>query len=362
VSAAGSGGIARTCEAGTGPLGNIGGAFGILGGNATCTVSFTVTVGAATPAGDLPLSAVGTSEVTLWSAFATIHVVDPLSATGTSIAVPYAGSQNGAVTASGGTMPYGFAPGTAPAKGFVTVSADGSFTYTAHDGETGADQFTIVVSDSGVPAQSATATVDVMIAPEPLVVFGDAIAVSYTGSGDGAVTASGGTPPYTFTVGTAPAKGTVVLNADGTFSYTANADASGSDSFTYTVTDSDAGEIVLLAATTGTVELTITASPTPSPTVDPTPSPTAEPTAEPTPSPTAEPTAVPTIEPTVAPTVAPTQAPAKPTPASLVVTALPNTGNGAGEPGSSSLAWLLLGGAVLAMTGFISGWRRQHSR
>ena len=38
---------------------------------------------------------------------------------------------------------------------------------------------------------------------------------------------------------TDPANGTVMVNADGTFTYTPNANFNGADSFTYTITDAD---------------------------------------------------------------------------------------------------------------------------
>jgi VCBS repeat-containing protein len=49
-----------------------------------------------------------------------------------------------------------------------------------------------------------------------------------------------------------PVKGTVVLRADGTFTYTPNLNANGSDSFTYAITDADG------ASTSATVTMTIT--------------------------------------------------------------------------------------------------------
>ena len=46
--------------------------------------------------------------------------------------------------------------------------------------------------------------------------------------------------------------GTLVLNANGSFSYTPDANYTGGDSFVYTVTDADSGE-----SSTGTVTLTV---------------------------------------------------------------------------------------------------------
>jgi hypothetical protein len=51
-------------------------------------------------------------------------------------------------------------------------------------------------------------------------------------------------------------QGTLTLNADGTFAYTADGDATGTDSFTNNVTDSaHLDDLTAAATTTGTVTL-----------------------------------------------------------------------------------------------------------
>ncbi len=64
-------------------------------------------------------------------------------------------------------------------------------------------------------------------------------------------TSSGGVLSYA--LATAAANGTVLVNANGSFSYTGNANWHGADSFSYTVTDAASGE-----SSTQTVSLTIT--------------------------------------------------------------------------------------------------------
>ncbi|HVL23578.1 MAG TPA: Ig-like domain-containing protein [Thermomicrobiales bacterium] len=299
----------------------------------------------------------------------TFTIADPpLVVADNTLVVPFEGNADGAVTASGGAAPYTFAVDTAPAKGTVTLNDDGTFTYSANAGETGADSFTVLVQDAGEPRQEAVATVDVTILPEALAVEGLSLTVmaGETVTGDLSDQVRGGVPPYTFAVDTAPSQGTLALNPDGTFTYIANDDATGMDSFTYTVTDSDEQEgPVLLAVTTGTVDITFAAQPvTPTPTTEPTvaPSPTVAPTA--TPSPTVEPTVEPTVAPTTAPapTVAPTQEPTAapdPTPTATppVATTLPSTGTGA-DSGPWTLAWLLLGSPVVVAAGAL-GWQRR---
>ena len=58
--------------------------------------------------------------------------------------------------------------------------------------------------------------------------------------------------PVTFTKGSDPARGTVVVNPDGTYSYTPNANYNGPDSFTITASDGNGG------TTTITVAITVT--------------------------------------------------------------------------------------------------------
>ena len=294
----------------------------------------------------------------------------PLVVTGDTVEVPYEGSADGTVTVSGGTSPYTYAVDTAPTRGTVTLRADGAFTYAAIPGEIGADQFTVLVTDSGNPAQTATATVDVTILPPPLTTTPLALTVTpgETASGDLAGQVSGGVPPYTFVLDTAPSQGTLTLNADGTYTYTANPDAAGTDQFTYTVTDSEGG-IGLLAVTAGSVEIAFAAQPV-TPTVEPTTEPTTEPTAtvEPTstPEPTGEPTATPssTVMPTQEPTSTPAPSPTVNPPATVTatppaVTSLPSTGAGA-TGGTMPLAWLSLTGlALVALAGLVT-WRRER--
>jgi hypothetical protein len=81
--------------------------------------------------------------------------------------------------------------------------------------------------------------------------------VAYEGATDGTLTASGGNGTYTFAVGAAPARGTVTIDPDGSFSYTADLGQSGTDSFTFTATDT----VVPALSGTGTVTVTIIAAP-----------------------------------------------------------------------------------------------------
>jgi len=63
-------------------------------------------------------------------------------------------------------------PVSAPMSGSVTITSDGTFTYTPNPGYTGTDSFTYEICDDGVPSQCAQATVTVEVTPfEGLIIY-----------------------------------------------------------------------------------------------------------------------------------------------------------------------------------------------
>ncbi|MCK2182935.1 retention module-containing protein, partial [Halomonas getboli] len=161
--------------------------------------------------------------------------------------------------------------------GTLTVNTDGSWSYTLgdntldHDGvdQTGAadqvqDQFGVrVTDDDGDVSDPATLTIDVNddgpvavddsvtdTVPEDGSIDIDVFANDTAGA-DGVDLQNG------IVVSSDPAKGSVIYNGDGTFTYQANAGAEGADSFSYTITDADGD------TDTATVNLTIAEDSTP---------------------------------------------------------------------------------------------------
>jgi VCBS repeat-containing protein len=152
-----------------------------------------------------------------------------------------------------------------PANGSVVVNADGTISYTSNGAEVTADSFTYTVNDTD-GATSNTATVAITITP-----VNDApINGSYTpqppnqspnptsGAVSGTVTATdpeNGALTYSGNVVTS--KGTVVVNSNGTFTYTPTAaamhnasatsatNADKMDAFTVTVTDAQGGTLAV---------------------------------------------------------------------------------------------------------------------
>ena len=144
----------------------------------------------------------------------------------------------------------GVVVGTGPENGMVTIADDGSYVYTPDPDFNGSDSFTYVVTDSD--GDTVTGTVNVVVTPVI-----DTLPDAVTTPEDQAVTipvldndndVQGGS----VTGITQGGNGTVVVNPDGTVTYTPNPDYYGEDSFTYTVTDG-AGNVA-----TETVSVTVT--------------------------------------------------------------------------------------------------------
>jgi hypothetical protein len=138
-----------------------------------------------------------------------------------------------------------------PANGTVTVNADGTVTYTPNAGFTGQDVFTYTVCDTGDPAICATSEVYVTVLPADapdVTTAADDFAVVQANA-DGTATASGNvlandsnTDPdaeLTATLVTDPATlpGTLVFNADGSYTFTPIAGFAGPLEVVYTVCD-----------------------------------------------------------------------------------------------------------------------------
>lgn len=131
--------------------------------------------------------------------------------------------------------------GDGPAHGSITLSDDGSFVYTPDADFVGSDTFTYTVSD-GTARSEGTANISVLAdtgteTPPPSAVDdayemhqGTALSVGAPG-----VLANDEGTDVIAVLGILPAHGAVALNADGSFSYTPQAEWAGTDTFTYTV-------------------------------------------------------------------------------------------------------------------------------
>lgn len=145
---------------------------------------------------------------------------------------------------------------TQPGHGSVIQNADGTFTYTPEGDFHGTDTFTYTVCDPSGLCSTTVVTMDVAEVNDPPVAVDDAtstnedtpVVITVTGN-DSDI--DGNLDPTTTTVVSQPSHGTVVRNADGTFTYTPQANYYGTDSFTYQVCDTDG------ACDTATVTITV---------------------------------------------------------------------------------------------------------
>ncbi|MFD0842520.1 tandem-95 repeat protein, partial [Flaviramulus multivorans] len=122
----------------------------------------------------------------------------------------------------------------------------GVYTYTPPPGFTGDDSFEYTICDNGTPQLCDTAVVVITVSPDNgniTVANDDAYHANNCAGITGNVLDNDTDPEGdTQTVNTVPVddvnNGTLVLNADGTFTYTPNAGFTGTDSFVYSVCDS----------------------------------------------------------------------------------------------------------------------------
>jgi VCBS repeat-containing protein len=129
-----------------------------------------------------------------------------------------------------------------PANGTVVVNADGSYTYTPNPDFNGVDSFTYRVNDGSLDSAVATVTITVAGVNDAPSASDASVSVAEDAVLNGALPAGADVEldALTFVKVSDPANGTLVLNADGTYTYTPNANYSGPDSFTYRVNDGSA--------------------------------------------------------------------------------------------------------------------------
>ena len=154
----------------------------------------------------------------------------------------------GAADVDGDALAYAVKAGSGPANGSVTFDqAAGTFTYTPGADYNGADSFTIVVSDGN--GGSAEQVVSVTVTPVNDAPTAPAAGSVTTGEDTtsaaqaiGASDVDGDTLTYSQKAGAQALHGSVVFNqANGTYTYTPDADYTGSDSFTILIDDGNGG-------------------------------------------------------------------------------------------------------------------------
>ena len=140
-------------------------------------------------------------------------------------------------------------------NGTVVINASGTITYTPKANFFGVDTITYTISDGKGGTSTATVTVTVAPVNDVPVANNDVVATSEDAPVKIPVLANdtdADGDPLTVTVAGAP-NGTVVINPDGTVTYTPNANFNGTDTITYTISDGKGG--------TSTATVTVTVAP-----------------------------------------------------------------------------------------------------
>ena len=139
-----------------------------------------------------------------------------------------------------------------PEHGTLVLNSDGSFTYVPEDGYDGLDSFVYSASDSSGDTANATVLLTVTPFNEPAKANRDNfVATINTPLEIGArrgVLKNDTDPegnPFSATLVTGPANGTLSLEEDGSFIYTPRAGFLGEDSFTYGITGGDTATVTL---------------------------------------------------------------------------------------------------------------------
>jgi len=147
-----------------------------------------------------------------------------------------------------------------PSHGTLTLNDDGSFAYTPNTGFTGSDSFTYKAADDVSQSSSATVTLNVHSSNQAPTANADSVTAIH----DTPLTvdplgilANDTDPdgdPLTSVLVSGPSHGTLNLNANGSFTYTPNANYVGSDAFTYKANDgiANSGSATVSIAVTNT--------------------------------------------------------------------------------------------------------------
>ncbi len=126
-----------------------------------------------------------------------------------------------------------------PANGSLALNADGSFSYTPNASFSGTDSFVYAAGDGSATSQSTVTLTINPVAQAPVAAidnYSTGEDVPLTVGADMGVLANDLNPSggaMTAQVVTGPANGTLTMNADGSFSFTPEANYHGNDSFTY---------------------------------------------------------------------------------------------------------------------------------
>ncbi len=150
--------------------------------------------------------------------------------------------------------PVNYSVLTDVSNGTLTLNSDGTFTYEPNDGFNGTDSFVYEVCDEDGDCSTATVTITVNSVNDVPVANDDSETINQDSTLDSNVSANDSgleDTPVTFSVQTDVSNGTLVLNTDGSYTYTPDVGFYGTDSFIYQVCDADGD------CSTATVSITV---------------------------------------------------------------------------------------------------------
>ncbi|VEE14849.1 retention module-containing protein [Ectopseudomonas mendocina] len=162
---------------------------------------------------------------------------------------------DGKITArdvDGDTLTYSIANGNGPQHGTVVMNADGSYTYQPAKDFNGSDSFTVTIDDGNGGTTTSVVSVTVKPVNDAPTAAPSSISTDEDTPVNGSVVGNdvdGDTLTYSLANG--PQHGSLVLNANGTYTYQPAKDFHGSDSFTVTIDDGNGG------TTTSVVTVTV---------------------------------------------------------------------------------------------------------
>ncbi|RFB21146.1 tandem-95 repeat protein, partial [Bacillus sp. ALD] len=132
-----------------------------------------------------------------------------------------------------------------PTNGVAVVNADGTFTYTPNENYNGPDTFTVLISDpSGAFIVTSVFVTVTPVNDVPVVPNYEFVINEDTTLNSQVVATDIDGNPLTYALLTGPVNGTVVVNPDGTYTYTPNENYNGVDSFSVVVSDGQGGTAV----------------------------------------------------------------------------------------------------------------------
>jgi hypothetical protein len=168
-----------------------------------------------------------------------INIGSPIIApSGISLCTNITSSGTLAPQVTGGSAPYTFSQTGSAIGGIANVFGNGGYIFTPTPGFTGPASFGYQVVDSA--GCLSTGSLQIQYAA-PTANAGAASICENTSLIGGTLSATGGTPPYTFAIVTNGTFGTATITnaTTGTFNYVPDPDSFGTDSFTFQVTDAN---------------------------------------------------------------------------------------------------------------------------